>query len=917
MPGKHVWLILTVVILLIRTASPLSAGSKISGTTLANGLSVLCIESHAAPLVSVYLWYRVGSRNENPGMTGISHLLEHLRFASSKNYPSGGIERVLTGLGADFGAFTGEDYTAYYESLPAQFLDLALKIEADRMRTAAVEPSALKQEIRLTLSEAEREERSIPNALSRAVQAASFTLHPYRQPVLGYLPDIRDLTSEMLSRHQGRYYTPRNGILVIAGDFEVRKAVSSIEKYFGGIPAGPLPPEVKWVEPEQKGERRTSLKGESGAGIIEVAFKTPAVTDPDIFTLAVLDSLLASGKTSRLARALVEKELAISVSSSLGYSRDPSLLKIRVSLCRGVRHSDVEKILDSEFERLRTEEVSTREFQKAINQVTSGFLFSRDSPGDLARNAGYFSSICGDNSDMIEAFISGIPRLTPEDLKRVAQIYLISDRRTVGWFIPPNQSVEAQRTAPSPPARKSSPAKEEEVPSPSRSREETRLTATNGTPPPAPSPSPAAGKPDSGIQRAVLENGLVLLSKENRENSTISFRVQVRAGSLFDPPRREGLAGFLSRLIERGAGRRNAQELAEVFDYYGAELAISADRQTLTVQGRCQAGQIEPILEAVSEIVQKPLLPDRELERVRSEMLGMIKSQEDSPRAVAERELAQTIYPEGHPLRQSLMGTEKSLGLISRKDLLDFYRKYVRPDTTALALVGDVSFEEALTLTRKYFGAWKASGPAPDPAIPTVELPVSAETKTLSAGRGPQSFVLLGQRGISRKNPDFYAANLMNFILGGGPLSRLTQALCGKKPLAFAVSSSFSPMLCEGPWTVRLVVRPEDVEKARAGVLSEIERMRTRPVTPKELKDAKTCLINRLPLTLKDNSAVAEMLLHEELYGLGTDYIREYPERYEKITAEEVQKAAETCLQPQAFTTIVVNPREAEAKSQP
>jgi zinc protease len=305
------------------------------------------------------------------------------------------------------------------------------------------------------------------------------------------------------------------------------------------------------------------------------------------------------------------------------------------------------------------------------------------------------------------------------------------------------------------------------------------------------------------------------------------------------------------------------------------------------------------------------------LERVRFEILGMIKSQEDSPRAVAERELAQAIYPEGHPLRQSLIGTEKSLGLISRKDLLDFYRKYVRPDTTALALVGDLSSEEALALARKYFGAWKASGPAPELAIPSLELPVSAETKTLSTGSQSQSFVLMGQRGILRKNSNFYAANLMNFILGGGPVNRFAQALCGKNSLAYSVSSSFSPMLCEGPWVVRLVVRPDDVEKARAAVLSEIERMCTSPVTQKELKNAKTYLINRLPLTLKDNSAVAEMLLHEELYGLGTDYVREYPERYEKITAEEVQKAAKTYLQPKALTTIIVNPQKAEAKNRP
>ncbi|MFH0802221.1 MAG: pitrilysin family protein [bacterium] len=917
MSGKHVWLIMTVVILFIWTASPLSAGSKISGTTLANGLNVLCIESHAAPLVSIYLWYRVGSRNENPGMTGISHLLEHLRFASSKNYPSGRIEWILTGLGADFGAFTGEDYTAYYESLPTQFLDLALKIEADRMRTAAIEPTALKQEIRLILPEAERDEKNIATALSRAVQAASFTLHPYRQPVLGYPVDIRDLTADMLVRHQGRYYTPRNSILVIAGDFEVGKAVSSIEKYFGAIPAGPVTPEVKWVEPEQKGERRTTIKGDAGAGLIEVAFRTPAVTDPDIFPLAVLDSLLASGKSSRLARALVEKELAVSVSSTLGYSRDPSLLRIRINLCRGIRHSDVEKILDSEFERLRTEEVSTREFQKAINQVTSGFLFSRDSAEDLARNAGYFSSICGDNSDMIEAFISGIPRLTPEDIKRVAQTYLITDRRTAGWFIPPNQNVESSIAAPSPAPRKASHSRKEASPASSENRVETRQPAANTTPPPPSPPSSAPGKPVSGIQRSVLDNGLILLSKENHENSTISFRVQVRAGSLYDPPKREGLAWLISRLIERGAGRRNAQEISEIFDYYGAEMAISTDRQTLTIQGRCQAGQIEPILETVSEIVQKPLLPDRELERVRSEILGIIKFQDNSPRAIAERELAQAIYPEDHPMHQSLMGTEKSVRLISRKDLLDFYRKCVRPDTTALALVGDLSSEEALALSRNYFGSWKAGGPAPEQAIPSVELPVSAETKTFSAGRGPQSFVLLGQRGISRTNPDFYAANLMNFILGGGPFSRLTRALCGKKPLAFSVASYFSPMLCEGPWAVRLVARPEDVEKATTAVLSEIERIRTRPVTPKELKDAKTYLINRLPLTLKDNSAVAEMLLHEELYGLGTDYIREYPDRYEKITAEEVQKAAKTCLRPEAFTSIIVNPQEAESENQP
>jgi zinc protease len=911
MPRIYLCSALVLIILLSGSASPISAESRISGTTLKNGLNVLCIESHAAPLVSIYMWYRYGGRNENPGATGISYLLANLRFASSRNYPSGEIERMLTGLGADFGTLKDMDYTAFYESLPAPFLDLALKIEADRMKSSPVGNSALKQEKSLSIYETERDEKN--NVLSRAVRAASFTIHPYRQPLQGYPQDINSLNPDMLLKSQVRYYTPRNAILVIAGDFNTGKAVDSIEKYFGAIPAGPVAPEVKWVEPEQKGERRTTIKGSGDAGIIEMAFRTPAASDPDIFSLALLDSLLASGKSSRLARALVDRDLASSVHSSLGYSRDPSLLTIRVNLSRGTRLEDAEKVMDSEFERLRTGEISAREFQKAVNQVTSGFIYSRDSAGDLARNAGFFSAICGDNSDMIEAFITGIPRLTPENIMNAARKYLTEDNRTVGWFVPPNQAASSPRTSPSQPARKASrnrEEKEEPYYSPAPKTGEAAQSAANSTPPPSSLREDGA----ADIKRVELENGLVLISRENHENSTVSFRVQVRAGSLMEPPKREGMAFLLARMMEQGAGRLNAMDMAELFDYHGAEFSISADRQVLTLQGRCQASRLEPIIEAVADILQKPLLPDRELERVRSEIMSQLKIQDDSPRAVAERELTQAIYPEDHPMRRSLMGTENTLKIISRKDLLDFYRKHVRPDTTALALVGDVSSGEALVLTRKFFGGWKASGVSPEQPVTSAEWPASPGTRTFYAGNQDMSFVLLGQRGISRKDPGFYAANIMNFILGGGPMSRLATVLRGKKSLALSVSSSFSPMLFEGPWAVRMVVRSEDVEKAKSAALEEIIRIQTQSVTEKELKDAKTYLVNRLPLALKDNSAVAEMLLHEELYGLGTDYVRDYREIYGKITAKDIKNAAENFLKPTDLTTIIVNPKSLENK---
>ena len=418
---------------------------KITKKTLANGLTVMLKEIHSAPLISSWMWYRVGSRDEVPGRTGISHWVEHMQFKGTPDFPASVLDKAISREGGIWNAFTYLDWTTYFETMPADKIDLALRLEADRMVNSVFDPAEVASERTVIISEREGNENSPTFRLNEAVQAAAFRVHPYHHEVIGDMADLHSLTRDDLYRHYQTYYTPNNAVMAVAGDFETAQMLARIEELYGGIPAGASPRRHQRPEPEASGGMRLSVEGEGETTYLQVAYRFPSAAHPDFYPLTVLDSLLAgasslnmfgggiSNKTSRLYRALVEKELTVSVYAGVQATIDPYLYNIEM-ITRPERTPDeVLAALDVEIARVQDELVSASEVERAVKQARALFAYGSES----ITNQGYwlgYSEMFADY-DWFLTYLDKLAAVTPADVQRVAQEYLRPQARVVGVYV--------------------------------------------------------------------------------------------------------------------------------------------------------------------------------------------------------------------------------------------------------------------------------------------------------------------------------------------------------------------------------------------------------------------------------------------------------------------------------------------------
>jgi zinc protease len=414
---------------------------------LKNGLTFLLKEVHTAPVISWWVWYRVGSRHERPGHTGISHWVEHMMFKGTRRFPGESADRAIARDGGFRNAMTWIDWTAYFETMPADKIDFAMRLEADRMRRALFPPKEVDAERTVIISERQGYENNPTFRLAEEVQAAAFRVHPYHHEVIGDLADLHSMTRDDLYGHYRRYYAPNNAIAVAVGDFKTREMRARLERLFGAYPPQPRPSLAPRPEPEQKGERRVVVTGEGETAYLEVAYHAPSATDADFYPMVALDSILAgassfnvfggggtSNKSSRLYRALVEKGLAATVSGGLNPTVDPYLYSIFCTVRQGQTPPAVEEALDVEVDRVLNAPVTADELAKAVKQARAMFAYGSES----VTNQGFWLGFTEvfDTHAWFENYLARLAAVTVADVQRVAQKYLARTNRTIGYFIP-------------------------------------------------------------------------------------------------------------------------------------------------------------------------------------------------------------------------------------------------------------------------------------------------------------------------------------------------------------------------------------------------------------------------------------------------------------------------------------------------
>jgi zinc protease len=441
------WLLLAVV-----AAQPALAADPVE-FLLSNGMRVLIVEVPKAPVATVQVWYKVGSRNEVMGRAGLSHMLEHMMFKGTNKYPNGSFSRLIRKNGGMDNAFTSQDFTAYFENLAADRVGLALELEADRMQGLILDQNELKTEREVVKEERRlRTEDDPQGALVESLFAQAYMSHPYHWPVIGWFGDLDAMTLEDLQRHYDTYYSPNNATLLVVGDVKAENLLPTIKQLFEPIPRGPEPKPVLTMEGEQRGERRFLLKREAQVPFVMMGFRVPNFSSEDSYALDILESILSRGKSSRLYQSLVyDQKLAIAVGAEYSLMQtDPGLFYFYSLVSPGQKIEQVEEALDREIRRLQNEPPTDQELQRAKNQVEAMHVFEQDSNFRHAMLLGQAESI-GAGWRKVEQFLERIAAVTAKDVQRVARQYLIEDARTVGTLIPvPPKQPESAPTATQP-----------------------------------------------------------------------------------------------------------------------------------------------------------------------------------------------------------------------------------------------------------------------------------------------------------------------------------------------------------------------------------------------------------------------------------------------------------------------------------
>ncbi|MDP6923379.1 MAG: pitrilysin family protein [Candidatus Scalindua sp.] len=409
---------------------------------LKNGLRLILSEDHSSPIISLQVWYNVGSRNERPGITGISHLFEHMMFKGSKNVEPEEYGRIIQQNGGTDNAFTARDMTAYFENLPSSQLELAVRLEADRMAhlrltadTLASEREVVKEERRM------RVDNSLFGKLSEALYSTAFTRHPYRWPVIGWMSDIDSISLEDCKAFYRSHYAPNNATIILLGDIDLQVTISIVEKYFGNIPSAELMEEVIPVEEIQKKEREKDLFVDASFPWLAVAYHIPEAAHDDVPVLELIGNILTSGRSSRLHRKIIyEDQSALSVFASVDNNKAPGLFVITVnSIKQGHAMEEIESIANESLELLKAEMVTERELEKAINQMETNLIFGLQTNFVKGMRIGFSLTSTGDPLGFVKK-LESYRHATAKDIQKVAKKYFTSENRTIIRLFPKENS---------------------------------------------------------------------------------------------------------------------------------------------------------------------------------------------------------------------------------------------------------------------------------------------------------------------------------------------------------------------------------------------------------------------------------------------------------------------------------------------
>ncbi|WP_105102280.1 M16 family metallopeptidase [Microbulbifer pacificus] len=867
-------------------ASPQALDIEYEKFTLPNGLRVIVHEDRKAPIVSVGVWYHVGSKDEKPGRTGFAHLFEHLMFNGSENYDDEYFKPFEQAGATGMNGTTWLDRTNYFETVPSNALDMALWMESDRMGhlLGVITQEKLDEQRGVVQNEKRQGQNQPYGKVWENLQASIFPAgHPYSWTTIGSMEDLNAASVEDVHEWFKAYYGAANTVLVLAGDIDVATAKEKVSKYFGDIPAGPpLAKRDSWIAKRDQSSRETMYDRVAQSRLYKV-YNTPNLGHADEEAISIAASVLGDGKNSRLYQRLVyEDQIATSVNVALYEFELSSMFQIIADAKPGVELAQVEAAINEELQKFLEHGPTEAELARVNMSEYASYARDLEQVGGwngkgviLAQGELYFG-----NPNAYLDSLDKKQQLTSAQVKDAANTWLASgDHNLEVHPFPEYKTAES-------------------------GADRSQLPELGDFP----------SVPFPQIQTAEMANGLKIVLAERHSVPVVNMELQFDAGYAADQGARLGTSSYTMSMMKEGTKHLSALEISAREEILGATIGAEADLDTSSVSLNALTSNLDASIELFADVLLNPAFSDEEIERKRSRWIAGIQQEKTKPVQMALRNLPPLLYGHNHaysiPFTGS--GTEESIAALTRDDLVNYHQTWLRPDNATLIVAGDITMPQLQEKLQQHFADWKAPQTAkPVKNLAQVALPEKSSVYLIDKPGSEQSIIIGGLLAPSEKIAEREALHMMNDILGGTFTARINMNLREEKHWAYGAYSFLTGAKGQQPLLVYAPVQTDKTSESLAELQKELRAyIGGNPAKADELQKLKDKRINELPGRFETINAVAGALSSLVTYERPLDYMDGYANEVRNIDLKRVHELAKQTVKPEQFVWVIVGDKE-------
>jgi len=832
----------------------------VSKKILDNGLVILAKESPSRDLVAVDIKVMAGSSLEGDHLgSGVSHLVEHMVFKGTATRKPGDIEKEIKSYGGFINGSVSQDLTGYHIILPSKYLKAALLLLKDMLSNASFDNKELDKEKEVILGEMRMNLDDPESQIMRLLNETSYLRHAYKYPPIGYEDAFRRLSREDAIKYYKKMYAPNNTVVSIVGGIDASRAIDTAGEVFSdfGQPHyGLISAAV--AEPAQVEKRSAEKEFQTSLAYLAIAFHSTSLFDKDLFAMDVLAMILGRGDNSRLNKTLLKSKRLVHSIGSWNYTpRDPGLFVITAVLDKE-KLDEAQKAVIDEVGKLREGKIDDDELETAKRMVIADYIFSRQNVEDEANSLSADYMLTG-AYDFSARYVDGIQKVNREDVERAASTYLREENSNVVRLLPKGYKM----------------------------------------PPPA---APAAVPQEYPVKKATLQNGLRVLVRKSSKTPTVSISAAISGGIAGETASDNGISNLTARLLLKGAAKRKESDIAGVIEKLGGSINAFSGFNSFGVNIEMLAPDIETGLAILKDILATPTFPEDQLEKERSIVLAMIKEEDSDIFHRGFNELKKELFA-GSPYGFPILGREETVMSLKRGDVANFYKQCFTPENVVISVSGNIETDQLLDRLKDLFADLKKSGSAAtgNAKVPGID---KTRSKTLNMDK-EQSLVLFGFQTVSIENADKYALDVLGSILSGSS-GRLFSIMRDRLSLAYALGCIQKLARDTGFSALYVACRKDKAAQVRKVLIEEIAAVKTAFATDDELAMAKRELETSHDIEMQANLFFSQNSALDELYGLGCDNLYKYKSGIDKVTKEDVKRAAEKYFDLGAYAEVVV-----------